>query len=226
MRCVVVLLAGLAAAPAAAQTMYRGYDIGPDFGALLDQARRDDAQLTWQMQQAQQQAIARAMQDPECQAHYRAFQQRGGQMSFANFAYQCAATANFSPEGMRRYRESEGRNQREEQARREALRRAEEDRGRAQGEYNERYREGQREQGRVMQGQSTYTDPRTGQRVVLPYMGPNGYTDPSTGQRYLSPAPRLLRHPGRHGHRYDALQAQGGCDQHTLLQDHERTSRC
>ena len=85
---------------------------------------------------------------------------------------------------MRLYREGELRSQREEQARREDLRRAEEERGRAQGEHARRYNEGQREQGRVMQGQSTFTDPRTGQPVVLPYMGPNGYTDPATGQRY------------------------------------------
>ncbi|MBR0655028.1 hypothetical protein [Plastoroseomonas arctica] len=184
MRRLVMLLGVLASAPAGAQTMYRGYDIGPDFGAMLEQSQRGSAQLSAQMQAAQQQAIARAMQDPECQAHYRAFLQRGGQMPFPNFAYQCAATANFSPEGMRRYREGEVRNQREEQLRRDELRRAEEARGRAQGEYAERYREGQREQGRVMQGQSTYVDPRTGQPVVLPYMGPNGYVDPSTGQRF------------------------------------------
>ena len=84
---------------------------------------------------------------------------------------------------MRLYREGELRSQREEQARREDLRRAEEERGRAQGEHARRYNEGQREQGRVMQGQSTFTDPRTGQPVVLPYMGPNGHTDPATGQR-------------------------------------------
>jgi len=184
MRSIALLLGVLVAAPAAAQTMYRGYDTGPDFNAMIERAQRDGAQLSAQMQAQQQQAIARSMQDPECQAHYRAFLQRGGQMPFPNFAYQCAATANFSPEGMRRYREGEVRNQREEQVRREELRRAEEARGRAQGEYNERYREGQREQGRVMQGQATFVDPRNGQPVVLPYMGPNGYTDPSTGQRY------------------------------------------
>ena len=104
-------------------------------------------------------------------------------MPFLNFAYQCAATANFSPEGMRRYGDDETRNQREEQARREDLRRAEEERGRAQGENARRFGEGQMKQGRVMWGQSTYTDPRTGQRVVLPHMALNGYTDPATGQR-------------------------------------------
>lgn len=184
MWCIAFLLGVLVTAPCAAQTMYRGYDTGPDFGRMLEQSQRESAQLSAQMQAAQQQAIARSMQDPECQAHYRAFQQRGGQMPFPQFAYQCAATANFSPEGMRRFREGQVRNQREEQARREDLRRAEEERGRAQGENARRYGEGQREQGRVMQGQSTYTDPRTGGPVVLPCMGPNGYTDPSTGQRY------------------------------------------
>lgn len=87
MRRVAILLGVLSAAPAGAQTMYRGYDIGPDFSRMLEQSQRENAQLSWQMQQTRQQAIARSMQDSECQAHYRAFQQRGGQMPFPDFAY-------------------------------------------------------------------------------------------------------------------------------------------
>ena len=70
MRGLLMLLSFLAFAPAGAQTMYRGYDTGPDFGRMLEQSQRDSAQLSAQMQQQQQQAIARSMQDPECQAHY------------------------------------------------------------------------------------------------------------------------------------------------------------
>lgn len=38
--------------------------------------------------------------------------------------------------------------------------------------------------GRVMQGNSTCTDPRTGQRVLLPYLGGPVSRDPTTGQFY------------------------------------------
>ena len=46
MRRVMMLLGLLASVPAAAQTMYRGYDVGPDFGAMLERAQGEGAQMS------------------------------------------------------------------------------------------------------------------------------------------------------------------------------------
>jgi hypothetical protein len=177
-----LLLAGLGAGPAGAQTMYGGYDIGPNFGPMIEFMQRQQQMQAMQMQAGAEQIIRRAMQDPVCQAHYQAFLQRGGQMPFPNFAYQCAATANFSPEGMQRYWQTQRGIEGDQAAAQERLRRAEQERAAAQGQYRDRYGQGQAEQGRVMQGYSTFVNPNTGQQYVLPYMGAGDTRDPNTGQ--------------------------------------------
>lgn len=181
----VVVLAGLGAGSAAAQTMYGGYDTGPNYGAMLDYMQRQQQMQQMQMRQVEQQVVQRAMQDPVCRSHYQAYLQRGGQMPFPNFAYQCAATANFSPEGMQRYYQTQQGIERDQAAAQQRLRQAEQERAATQGQYMQRYGEGQAEAGRVMQGNATYVNPNTGQRYVLPYMGPGVTVDPNSGQRFM-----------------------------------------
>lgn len=196
----------LAATPAGAQVMYNGWNLGPDYGAMADAVNRDRAAQMQQMQQAEAQIIQRAMQDPTCQAYYRQHRAQGGQTPWQSFAYQCAATNNFSPEGVRAFREGEMRNQRGEQDRLAALRNAERARGQAQGQWADGYGRNQGEAGRVMQGQSTWTDPRTGQQQVLPYLGGPITRDPNTGAYYGRDAQGQQYALGRDGQWYPMRQ--------------------
>ncbi|MBW6401552.1 hypothetical protein KPL78_27120 [Roseomonas sp. HJA6] len=181
---VALLLAVAIAAPAGAQVMYNGWNIGPDYGAMVDQVNRDRAAQMQQMQQGEQWVIQQAMQDPICQQYYAQHRAQGGQTPWPAFAYQCAATGRFSREGMQAFRDNESRNQRAEQDRYRALQDAERQRGMAQGQWADGYGRNQAEMGRVMQGQQTWTDPRTGQQQVLPYTGGAITRDPATGRVY------------------------------------------
>ncbi len=177
-------LAAFAAAPASAQVMYNGWNVGPDYGAMVDGVNRQRQAQMMQMQQAEAQITQGAMQDPACQNAYRSHQAQGGRQPWPSFAFLCAATNRFDPEGIRQFRAMEAQNQSAEARRMGALRLAERNRGAAQAGLAEGYRENQREAGRVMGGTSTWTDPRTGQRIALPYMGSSVSQDPATGQIY------------------------------------------
>jgi hypothetical protein len=178
------LLAGLASAEAPAQVMYNGWNLGPDYGAMVDQVNRERHAQMLAMQQLESQIVNEAMQDPACQSAYRQHQAQGGRMAYPAFAFLCAATNRFDPEGIRQFRMMEAQNQSAEARQLAALRLAERHRGQAQAGLAEGYAQGQGEAGRVMQGNSTWTDPRTGQRVVLPYLGGPVSRDPATGQFY------------------------------------------
>lgn len=179
-----VVIAAFAAVPAGAQVTYNGWNVGPDYGAMIDDVNRQRQAQMMQMQQLEAQIVQSAMQDPVCQRHYQQHRQQGGQQSWPSFAFLCAATNRFDPEGVRQFRAMESQNQSAEARRLGALRLAERNRGQAQQGLAQGYAQGQHEAGNVMQGQSTWTDPRTGQRVVLPYLGGPVSRDPSTGQFY------------------------------------------
>lgn len=173
-----------AAGGASAQTHYRGYDIGPDYGAMLNEMQRRQEVQNQQMRRAEADVVQRAMQDPECQEMYRRHLAGGGQMSFPQFAYQYAATGGFSQRGMQIHRQSEAENQARERAAAAGVRRAEQQRGAAQGAYAEGYFRNQQEAGNLLQGRSSWVDPTTGDTRILPYMGPNDHYDPRTGNRF------------------------------------------
>ncbi len=177
-------LLGLAAAPAEAQVMYNGWNLGPDYGAMVEDVNRQRMAQMQQMQQLEAQIVQAAMQDPVCQQHYRNHRAQGGQQPWPNFAFLCAATNRFDPEGIRQFRMMESQNQSAEAQRLAALRLAERYRASAQAGLAQGYAENQQEAGNVMQGNSTWTDPRTGQRVVLPYVGSTVSQNPATGQIY------------------------------------------
>ncbi|MCK8785838.1 hypothetical protein M0638_15775 [Roseomonas sp. NAR14] len=183
------LLAGLgsalAAGGASAQVTYNGWNLGPDYGAMVEQQQR---QMQMQQQQMQQQTAAvvqRTMQDPNCWAMYQQHRAQGGTLSYPQFAYQYAATGGFTAQGMQQYRQTELQNQRREQQSWQGVQEAERQRAQAQQQYADGYSRNLQESGRTMQGNGTWTDPYTGQQRVLPYMGPNGYTDPRTGQNFM-----------------------------------------
>jgi hypothetical protein len=177
-------LLGLAAAPASAQVTYNGWNLGPDYGAMVEGVNRQRQAQLLAMQQLEAQIVHDAMQDPVCQRHYQRHRAEGGQQPWAHFAFLCAATNRFDPEGIRQFRAVEQQNQSAEARRLAALRLAQQHRARAQAGHAAGYAANQNEAGHVLQGNSTWTDPRTGQRVVLPYVGSSVSQDPATGQVY------------------------------------------
>ena len=185
--------AGLAAAPAAAQVTYGGYNLGPDYGAMIPEQQRAMQQQQQQMRMHEQQIIAQVMQDPRFAPMYRQHRAQGGQMSPQQFAYAMAATRWNSPEGRRAFHESERRNQAAEYGAVQRLREAERGRAGAMQDYRDGYARNQGEAGRVMQGNATYIGPG-GQRYVLPYTQPgmvsrdrngNAFVMDNRGQYYI-----------------------------------------
>ena len=174
----------LAANAATAQVYYGGYNLGPDYGAMIQQTLQQQQAQNAQMQQMQQAIVQRAMQDPNCAAMYRQHQAQGGALSYADFAYQYAATGGFSREGIARYRTGEQNNQRGEQAAWAGYRAAQDDRGAAQQAYRDGYAHDQNEAGEVLRGNTSWVDPRTGETRALAYTGADAYSDPSSGQQY------------------------------------------
>ena len=186
--------------PASAQMYQNGYDIGPDYGAMLRQQLQKSQQLDREMQARTADIVQRTMQNPDCYAKYQQHLAQGGTLSYAQFAYQYAATGGFTPDGIRRYRQSEQQNQQAEYQKWQELQQAQRQRGQAQQQYADSYRRNQSQAGDVLQGKSWWIDPTTGQTQSLPYLGPNqGYVDPQTGNRYW-----------RNEQGYYAVQTPGG----------------
>jgi hypothetical protein len=173
-----------AAGPAAAQVYYGGYDLGPDYGSMLQQQLQRSDQLSAQMQAAEQQVVQQVMQNPQAIAYYQQHVASGGGLSFPQFAYQYAATAGFSRDGIARYRATERDNQNGERRAYAGYVGAQRDRAAAQIAYSEGYLHDQREAGNVLQGNSSWVDPATGQDRALAYTGNNLSVDPSTGQTF------------------------------------------
>lgn len=172
------------ATPASTQVYYNGYDIGPDYGAMLNQQLQRSQQLDREMQARTADIVQRTMQNPDCYAKYQHLAQ-GGTLSYPQFAYQYAATGGFTPDGIQRYRASERQNQQKEHQAWQDWQRAQRERGQAQQQYADGYSRNQNQAGDVLQGRSWWIDPTTGQRQSLAYIGPNqGYVDHQTGNRY------------------------------------------
>lgn len=183
--CLLALAAAVLAPAASAQVTYGGYNLGPDYGAMIQREQQKQQLMNQQMQQQANAMVQQAMQNPDCQAKYRQHRAQGGQMSFPQFAYQYLATGGFTAEGMARYRQSESANQQKEAAAAQGLRQAQAARGQAQQQYAQGYARNQAEAGEVLRGNSSWVDPTNGRQRALPYLGPNGgYADPATGQRY------------------------------------------
>lgn len=174
----------LAANAATAQVYYGGYDLGPDYGAMIQQTLQQQQARNAAMQQMEQAIVQRAMQDPNCAAMYRQHQAQGGMLPYAQFAYQYAATGGFTPDGIARYRSSEQDNQRREQAAWGGYRAAQDERGAAQQTHMDGYAHNQNEAGEVLRGNTSWVDPTSGETRALSYTGAYAYTDPASGRQY------------------------------------------
>ena len=180
-----VAMAACWSTQAAAQVYYNGYNIGPDYGAMLREQQARGQQLDREMQARTADIVQRTMQNPDCYAKYQQHLAQGGTLSYPQFAYQYAATGGFTPDGIQRYRTSEQQNQQREHQAWQDWQRAQRERGQAQQQYADGYSRNQNQAGDVLQGRSWWIDPTTGQRQSLAYIGPNqGYVDHQTGNRY------------------------------------------
>lgn len=169
----------------AAQVYYNGYDIGPDYGAMLREQQARSQQLDREIQARTADIVQRTMQNPDCYAKYQQHVAQGGTLSYPQFAYQYAATGGFTPDGIQHYRTSEQQNQQREYQAWQELQRAQRERSQAQQQYADGYSRNQNQAGDVLQGRSWWIDPTTGRRQSLAYIGPNqGYVDHKTGNRY------------------------------------------
>ncbi|HMP17682.1 MAG TPA: hypothetical protein PKD72_11710, partial [Gemmatales bacterium] len=165
------------------QGYYGGYDLGPDYGAMLQQALAQQNAMVRAAEQRAEQAIDRAMHDPRCKAMYQQHLAQGGRTSFRDFAYWYVATSGGDPTATRRYVESERQNQQKEMAAWQGLQQAQENRRRAMANWQASFGENQRELGNILNGQATYLDSH-GARQVLPYLQPGFYRNPANGNLY------------------------------------------
>jgi hypothetical protein len=165
------------------QVYYGGYNLGPDYGSMINQALAQQNAAVQAAQNRAHQAIEQAMQNPRCQAMYQQHRQHGGQTSLRDFAYWFVATNGGDAAATRRYMESERNNQRKEQNAWFGLQMAQEQSRQAMSNWQEGYRQNQQEQGNIMTGRQSYTDP-SGQRHLLPYTQPGIYRDANTGVVY------------------------------------------
>ena len=184
---IAVLALSLLAAPATAQTNYGGYDLGPDYGAMVNDMLRQDQLLGEQIRAYEIQVTQQAMADPLCQQLYAGHRQQGGQVDYPQFAYLCWATRHFTPEGVAYFQQTEQENWKKERLAAIDLRKMEAIRGQAQNDLNNTIANNNSKLGSVIAGSETSFSPYASGTVILPqFTAPNQpYWDAVT-QRYYT----------------------------------------
>lgn len=161
----------LGAAPAAAQVTYGGYDLGPDYGAMVRQQEQLMQRQQQQMQTQERQIVAQVMNDPRFRPLYQQHRAQGGQSTPEQFAYWLAATNWGSREGVRQFHDNERRNAENVHRSWRGVQDAERQRQEAMRQNGARQGEIARERGNTLQGNSTYVG-RDGRQYVLPHTQP------------------------------------------------------
>lgn len=161
-----------------------------DYSAMIQQQLQQGELMSQQMRQMESGIVRSNMQNPEVQARYQQYRASGGMMSLEQFAYQYAATAGFTPDGVARWNQSErGIQQRDQQSLQDY--RANQARNAEMLQQNfQRNSEIARQRGNLLNGTTDYVDPSTGSRYNLPHtVQPNtGFYDPATSQGYYNDA--------------------------------------
>jgi hypothetical protein len=85
------------------QVMYGGYNLGPDYGAMVNQMVAQQNHTVAQATARGEEAILWAMNNPQCAEMYRQHQMQGGQLSYRDFSMQFAGTGGFTPAGKAHY---------------------------------------------------------------------------------------------------------------------------
>ncbi len=165
------------------QVYYGGYNLGPDYGRMAQEAIERQNQIVRQAEERGRQAVQQAMQDPRCKAIYQQELQKGCRLSFQQFAYEYARNGGFTPEGKANAFNVEQGNQAKEKQAFDNWQAAQRQSGEAIAQWQDGYHRKQNEAGNVMTGKMTYVDPN-GQQFVLPYMQPGYSTDRNTGTVY------------------------------------------
>ena len=161
----------LGAGPAAAQVTYGGYNLGPDYGAMVRQQEQLMLRQRQQMQAQEQQIVAHVMRDPRFAPLYRQHRAQGHPSTPEQFAYWLAATNWGSQDGVRQLRENERRNGEAEHRAWRGIQDAERARAEAMRQGSVRQSEIARERGHGLQGNSTYVG-GDGRQYVLPHTQP------------------------------------------------------
>ncbi len=78
------------------QVYYGGYNLGPDYNAMINQSMANLNNIVKQAEQRGQQAVQQAMNDPSCKAMYQQYHQQGGRLNYQQFAYRWAGQLNIS----------------------------------------------------------------------------------------------------------------------------------
>ncbi len=193
-------VAALLTGTASAQVFYNGWDLGPDYSKMLEGALQQEQMMAEQMRAYEQQIIDRALQDPICQKQYAAYTQTGGAMNPRDFAYLCAATGRFTPEGIAYFQRSEANNQRQELLKVIELRQYEAMRGQAQMDLSTGFGNGIQGQGSTLieGGGNQFT--WDSQKVNLPQLSAGQqYRDPGTGLLITRDANGFYWYLGRNG---------------------------
>lgn len=159
-----------------------------DYGAMLQQQLQQSEMMAQQMRQMERGIVQQNMQNPEVQARYQQYRAAGGTMSLDQFAYQYAATAGFTPDGVARWNQSERGIQQQDQRALQDYRANQAQNAEALQQMHQRNADIARQRGNLLNGTTDYVDPSTGARHNLPHtIQPNsGYYDPGTDQRYYN----------------------------------------
>ena len=158
-----------------------------DFDAMIQQQLQQGQAMAGQMQQMEQGIVQQNMQNPQVQQSYQAYVNNGGTMSYQQFAYQWAATAGFSPDGMARYNQNERNIQQREGQAIQQYRQNQANNYQAMQDMHQRNAEIARHRGNTLQGTTDYVDPSTGIQHNLPHnVQPNTYMQDPNGQGYYN----------------------------------------
>ena len=142
------------------------------------------AQQNAQMQQQTQQIIAQVLQDPRFQSMYQQYLASGGNATPEQYAYSYAATGGFTPQGMQNYQNSEAMSAAKIQNAWQGYQNSVQGYRDAYGNYTGGYSANQNEFGIAVSGNSTYVEPGTGTRAVLPNTWQANTINQFNGQTY------------------------------------------
>jgi hypothetical protein len=163
---------------AAAQYMdFTGMDIAGMYNSYVQQ---QNAQMDVQLQQI----IRQVMLDPRFQSMYQQYQMSGGTGGPEQYAYSYAATGGFTPQGMQIYQNSEAMSAAKIQNAWNGYLGAVEGYRDAYGNYTGGFSNNMNEAGNTLMGNSTYVDPGTGSRYVLPHTWQTETYNTHHGQTY------------------------------------------
>lgn len=179
-----------------------------DYDGMLAQALQQSQNLSYQMANAEQAIVTQNLAHPQVQMLYQQHRMQGGGMSPQQFAYMYAATAGFTPDGTRRFRQTEMVNQANEASSYQGYLAAQRARGLAQQNYADRFQANNAEFGNLLQGNSTWYGGWNGGATVLPHTLPNHsyYDDQGTGNSFYQDNQGQFHQQGQNGDWYGMYQ--------------------